>query len=175
MTAITDWLTVVFTATSAATPFLLYRLRASANLPLIEAEAVRVRKYETKNAVKVILKFSNKINETLSVTDIRCRKISKFLITPVLYREDKSGRIEDTLSSDWFVSFDFPHKISKSEHISGPLRGEARRIEFYVSPVSPISTGIKISLRISSSARTLKRRRLVIPIKITDEAANAPA
>lgn len=173
LSTITDWLTVLFTGTSSATPFLLYRLQANTNLPLVEAKAERAMISDQKNSVKITLIFSNKLDETLSITDMMCRKPKNKKIMPVHYIQRDDGRFAGIILMDTHDKFNFPCKIIRLG--AGSIYSSStNKIEFYILPLPDDLREVKISFRISSSARTLKRRRFAIPIKITEDAANAP-
>ncbi|WP_140385973.1 MULTISPECIES: hypothetical protein [Acetobacter] len=171
MSAVTEWLGVVFGMIGASTPFVLYKLNGNEKLPLIEPKAERGIISYPKYAVKITLFFSNRIPETLTITDIYVRSPRGADILPLTYKTGEGGRERSILTMDRCKKYSFPLKIAKPDS-STPLGGGLLcRIKFYVDPVPEDLRSLTISLRISSSARTLKRRRLAIPINIIDEKA----
>ena len=164
----TDWLTVIFTGASAATPFLLYKLQLKSNLPLVEGKAVRNPYYRHKGDIKVTLQFTNKIQETLYISDIEFINPCGPTISPVIYRERGDGKIVEAISIDKVRKYDLSYQIPKANDANFDHKPESR-IEFYAFDIDPDLESIKLSFRISSSARTLKKRRFVIPINITHE------
>ncbi|KAA8419616.1 hypothetical protein FKW50_08060 [Acetobacter pomorum] len=171
MSAITEWLSVVFGMIGASTPLVLYKLNGNEKLPLIEAKAERGIISEPKDAVKITLFFSNQIPEKLRITDICVKSPRGAEIMPITYKIGNDGREQSSLSKERLKKYSFPLEIAKPGAVT-PLGPGLCSIKFYVGPIPAELRSLTISLRISSSARTLKRRRLAIPINITDEKAN---
>lgn len=170
MSAVTEWLGVLFGMVGASTPFVLYKLNGKEKLPLVEAKAQRGIISEPKDAVKISLYFGNRIPETLTVTDIYVKSPRGIKIMPITYNIGPDGRERGIITMERCDKYSFPHEIARPYSETTLVPG-LFTIKFYVDPVPAEVRSLTISLRISSSARTLKRSRLAIPINITDEKA----
>ncbi|WP_058987831.1 hypothetical protein [Acetobacter senegalensis] len=170
MSAVTEWLGVLFAMVGASTPFVLYKLNGQEKLPLIEAKAQRGIISEPKDAVRISLYFNNRIPETLNITDIYVKSPRGVEIMPITYSIGADGRERGIITMERCDKYSFPHEIARP-YTEATLVPGLSRIKFYVDPLPAELRSLTISLRISSSARTLKRRRLAIPINITDDKA----
>lgn len=163
MGAITDWITAIATSLTTAGGVVLFYLKKNESLPLIEAEAERDEHDALSDLVLVRLTFTNRIEEKLSVKSLKIKAPREGRLYPAWAAVDPQGfsRLQPELQS--VETLHMEHKVPKS---GAGFKEYERTFSFYVSNVLHDCDEVRVSLRLSSSARTIKNRRLTVRAKV---------
>ncbi|WP_438381470.1 hypothetical protein ABHV46_10790 [Asaia sp. BMEF1] len=165
MGALTDWITAISTAATTIGGAAIFWRARNEPLPLIEPDAYRFQSTEIQNLIRVTLRVTNKLPEKLQVRNLKLKHPRRALLHAATHRVTFDGLGRELPVSVPVDFIDYEYSIPKCTR-EGAIPECEQCVIFYVSDAEGEAPEIVVSFLLSSSALTIKNRRLTVRAKV---------